>query len=426
MKQITLMLFAVMLSFNASANTEYEFEIKDSYVSSIFGTSEKYKFKVPSAPFRHGEIQLKQDNEVPENFWYNKELKYAKAIRDEYAPLAILIAGTGGNHITPKVKLMASQMYSLGYSVITLPSPSHSNFIVSSSSTSSVGAIENDIKDLKHAIKEVVRQVIEEDEAKISSYVVGGYSLGAAHSAFLSYYADKDKNYPIKFDKVLMVNPPYDILESAIKIDRMFTKYVGNSPEDIAKYYDGLYSTIAETYNELGGIEVGPEFLMEIYKRRNISQEGVKSAIGTAFRFSSADMVFSVDVMRKMGVIVPKDVTIGQYDSLREYSVKSLGYGFEKYAQNMLTEIYNKPLKQLSDETSIKAIEPYLKNSDKIFLMHNANDFILKQGDIEYFKSVFGNRAVIFPYGGHCGNMDHKDSYEFIKSKFKLKEQNNG
>ncbi|HAG52244.1 MAG TPA: alpha/beta hydrolase, partial [Alphaproteobacteria bacterium] len=147
----------------------------------------------------------------------------------------------------------------------------------------------------------------------------------------------------------------------------------------------------------------------------------VKAAIGTAFRFSSADMVYSIDVMKKMGIIVPKGKTVGQYDVLRPYVISGLTYGFEKYAKNILTEIYNKPLKQLSDETSMRAIENYLKKSEKIYLMHNQNDFILKEGDINYFKQVFGDRAYIYPYGGHCGNMDHKDNVAVVQKLFKLK-----
>ena len=418
MKKIVSALLTLLVVTNANA---YDYAIKDSYVSSIFGTSAKNKANIKEAPYKNKSITFKKEESVPEVFWYNKKLKYLTAIQDEHAPLAFLIAGTGGNHQTPKVKVMADILYNEGYSVVTLPSPSHSNFIVSTSSNSSVGGIKQDVDDLKFAIKQITHDLIQNDDAKITSYVVGGYSLGAAHSAFLSYYADKDKNYPIKFSKVLMINPPYDILESAIKIDGMFTQYVGNDLDQIAEFYRGVYSTIAETYDELGGIEVGPEILMEAYKRRNISTDGVQAAIGTAFRLSSSDMVFSIDVMRKMGVIVPQDHNVKEFDSLKSYSVKSFQYGFTKYAENMLTKIYNKPLKQLSDETSLKVIEPYLKNSNKIVLMHNANDFILKDGDIEYFKSILVSRAKIYPYGGHCGNMDHVDNVKYIQEQFKLK-----
>ena len=419
MKLQLFILFALLV--NSQFANAYNFKIKDGYASSIFGTSIENKATIEPAPFTKGELIIETKAEkVPQNFWFNKNLRYAKAIQEGEAPLAILIAGTGGNHLSPKVKLMASNFYNMGYSVVTLPSPSHSNFIVAASSNSSVGGIKQDIDDLKNVVLQISKDLKANDNAQITNYVVGGYSLGAAHSAFLSYYADKDENYPIKFSKVLMVNPPYDILESAIKIDKMFVEHVGNNIKDLKAFFESVYSTIAETHQQLGGIEVGPEIFLEAYKRKNIPNEDIKAAIGTAFRFSSADLVYSVDVMRRMDVIVPPNKEIGEYDVLRPYYIKSLGYGFEKYANDMLTQIYDKPLSQLSEETSMRAIESYLANSDKIYLMHNANDFILKDGDINYFKNVFGDRAVIYPYGGHCGNMDHKDSIAYINKQFKL------
>ena len=35
-------------------------------------------------------------------------------------------------------------------------------------------------------------------------------------------------------------------------------------------------------------------------------------------------------------------------------------------------------------------------------------------GDIDYLRSVFGNRARIFPTGGHVGNMLHPDVVSFM------------
>ncbi|RLB73436.1 MAG: hypothetical protein DRH03_03215 [Deltaproteobacteria bacterium] len=37
------------------------------------------------------------------------------------------------------------------------------------------------------------------------------------------------------------------------------------------------------------------------------------------------------------------------------------------------------------------------------------------EGDIKYFKQVFGKRAKIFPRGGHCGNMDYDELLHNVK-----------
>ena len=66
----------------------------------------------------------------------------------------------------------------------------------------------------------------------------------------------------------------------------------------------------------------------------------------------------------------------------------------------------------LLEKFSLQDIEDYLRNSDKIGLMHNADDLILDDGEIDYFKDVFQSRAIIYPIGGHCGNIKYKQNIE--------------
>ena len=51
--------------------------------------------------------------------------------------------------------------------------------------------------------------------------------------------------------------------------------------------------------------------------------------------------------------------------------------------------------------------------------MHNADDIILAPGEIEFFRQVFGNRAKIYPRGGHCGNMAYRDNVTYLVDYFK-------
>ena len=73
---------------------------------------------------------------------------------------------------------------------------------------------------------------------------------------------------------------------------------------------------------------------------------------------------------------------------------------------------------RLIEVLSLRNIEPYLKSAEKIGLMHNEDDIILKPGEIEYLEGLFGARAKIFPTGGHCGNMNHQDAVEFMVKFF--------
>ena len=67
---------------------------------------------------------------------------------------------------------------------------------------------------------------------------------------------------------------------------------------------------------------------------------------------------------------------------------------------------------------SLNSIEEYLKNTQKITMMGNVDDVILEPGEIEFFPRVFGDRATIYPYGGHCGNMNYRDNVAHMVAAF--------
>jgi len=52
--------------------------------------------------------------------------------------------------------------------------------------------------------------------------------------------------------------------------------------------------------------------------------------------------------------------------------------------------------------------------------MTNENDFILNKEDLEYLRQLFGERAMIYPRGGHLGNLEYKDNLAYMVDFFKL------
>ena len=67
---------------------------------------------------------------------------------------------------------------------------------------------------------------------------------------------------------------------------------------------------------------------------------------------------------------------------------------------------------------SLTQIADYLRSSEKITVMHNEDDIILETGEIDFFNEVFGDRATIYPYGGHCGNMNYRDNVAQMLAAF--------
>ena len=149
-------------------------------------------------------------------------------------------------------------------------------------------------------------------------------------------------------------------------------------------------------------------------------EDFLKALIGLSFRMSSANMVFTVDVMQNSGYIVPKNTKLSNSTSLTEYAMVSYNTSFVDYYNELFYPYYAKKEPGLTREALIKraslySIESYIKNNPKIGLLHNEDDVIMDQGEVLHLKALFGEeRSKVFPIGGHCGNMSHPDAARFM------------
>jgi hypothetical protein len=171
------------------------------------------------------------------------------------------------------------------------------------------------------------------------------------------------------------------------------------------------------------------DFLYDAYRlllKKNIppKQDNLAGMIGSVFRLSSSNMVFSADVMANYGLVVPKNRVLGSADSLTDYFKVTNRISFIDYFNEFLYPYSQAKNPSLTKETlieslSLQSIAPYLRNSSKIFLMGNEDDLILAPEDLAFLKNVFGARAKIYPIGGHCGNMSYRENVEYMIKLFK-------
>ena len=154
------------------------------------------------------------------------------------------------------------------------------------------------------------------------------------------------------------------------------------------------------------------------------TEENLAALIGTSFRIASANMVFTSDLMTNYGYIKPKNLQLTSSTPLGDYR-KVAGYlGFGDYIDEYVLPYFQAREPGLTREAligrvSLKSIEAYLRQADKIALMHNADDLTLAPGELEYLRGLFGDRAKIYPAGGHCGNMDYRDNVAHMVDYFR-------
>ena len=54
-----------------------------------------------------------------------------------------------------------------------------------------------------------------------------------------------------------------------------------------------------------------------------------------------------------------------------------------------------------------------------MFIVHNADDFLAEPKSIEELKEVMGARMVLYPSGGHLGNLWYRETKNYVLGLFR-------
>jgi hypothetical protein len=310
-------------------------------------------------------------------------------------------------------------LYQAGYHVVSITSPTHMHFIVNASSTMTPGNLYEDAKDIYKVMQLAMERV--QKQVEVSGYHLTGYSLGGIQAAFVSMLDEEHKVFD--FQRVLLINPPVNLYTSVNILDNMLTDNIPGGINNIHSWMDNVMKKLADAEKEMGYFELSGEYIYKAYKRFPPREDFLASLVGVAFRTDSAGMIFASDVMKGGGFITPTDVTMTNSTALTPYYIVGTRTSFKDYFEDHFVPFFQKKDPSLTEEKLIKMlslrnIEPYLRSAEKIGLLHNEDDIILAQGEIEYLAELFGSRAKIFPTGGHCGNMNHQDVVDFMVKFF--------
>ncbi len=402
-------LLMVLISHAAA----YDYPFSDPYVATVVNTPMEYAEVLPTdVPVKFDTLKMFPERKVPGILWNLDQLRYSYVRQKGPAPLIFLIAGTGASFNSAKMQVMQKAFYRAGYHVISISSPTHPNFVVAASTSSVPGHLEEDSADLYKVMQTVWQKLQQKMEA--TDFNLAGYSLGAAQSAFIAKLDEQDKVF--NFRKVLLINPPVSLYNSVLILDELLELNIPGGLDNFNVFYDRIINAFSDVYAHGENVDFNNDFLYQTYKyRKPTSDDPLKALIGTSFRISSENMVFTSDVMTKAGYVVPKNLVLRRHDNVRDYA-KVLGHlTFLDYFRGILLPHFQDLNPQTTEadlirQLSLRSIEDYLRTSPKFGLIHNEDDIILLPGEIDYLRGVFGDRARIFPHGGHCGNMAYPEN----------------
>ncbi|EUB42013.1 serine/threonine protein kinase [Fusobacterium sp. CM1] len=412
-KLLSKIVLFIILSLTAFS---YNFPIDDPYSATIIGSATMMTPGVSeNIPLKVYEIQIKDKKDIPDVFWYASKFKFSfSKQKNKKAPLIFVLAGTGSDYNTTRVKFMQRIFHDAGYHTIAISSQMSQQFMISASSNSVPGLLLEDNKDIYKAMKLAYNKI--KDQVEVTDFYIMGYSLGGSNAAVLSYIDEKEKVF--NFKRVFMVNPPVDLYNSAVKLDKYLDDYTGGKTAGIEKL---LNTTLARVKGGLTNeyANIGADTIYNIVKGDILSDAEKKAYIGLAFRLTSTDLNFISDFMTRSHVYTKNPEKVDKYTNMKEY-FKAVNFAtFEDYVNKIGFPYYKKhnkdySIEDLKKEASLKVIEDYLRTSPKIAAVTNADELILNEKDSAFLKDVFKDRLVIYPKGGHCGNMFYKENVDVM------------
>ena len=410
LNKIVLFLILSLTAFS------YNFPIEDPYSATIIGSATMMTPGVSeNIPLKVYEIQIKDKKEIPDVFWYASKFKFSfSKQKNKKAPLIFVLAGTGSDYSAVRVKFMQRIFHDAGYHTIAISSQMSQQFMISASTNAIPGMLIRDNEDIYKAMKLAYNKI--KDQVDVTDFYIMGYSLGGANAAVLSYIDEKEKSF--NFKRVFMVNPPVELYDSAVKLDKFLDDYTGGKSAGIERL---LNTTLARVKGELTSeyANIGADTIYEIVKGDILSEAEKKAYIGLAFRLTSTDLNFISDFITKSHIYTKNSEKVDKFTNMKEY-FKAVNFAtFEDYVNKIGFPYYKKynkdfTIEDLKREASLRVIEDYLRTSPKIAAVTNADELILNEKDIDYLKDIFKDRLIIYPKGGHCGNMFYKENVDVM------------
>jgi pimeloyl-ACP methyl ester carboxylesterase len=293
--------------------------------------------------------------------------------------------------------------------VLTLPSPTFPDFIVSTSSTGVAGDLMQDGHDLYDAMQRIIKHLPK--HGAITAIDVLGYSLGGANAAIVKSIDAKEGK--LKIRRAVMINPPVSLFASIDRLDKLFAQSIGNGDTGLENLYRRLYTRLANLYRASEKVTIDDTDLLGAAASVLKTDADFSAAIALTFRLELVDVFFAGDLYARTGVVIDPAHPPGPHDSLQEIDKQLRQKTFAEYFNKVFVPYYtaHRPgstAQSLQADNRLNIIESDIKASPDYYALTNSDDLILDQAELQWLKGTLGSRIVVYDHGGHLGNLGEK------------------
>jgi ABC-type transporter lipoprotein component MlaA/pimeloyl-ACP methyl ester carboxylesterase len=336
-----------------------------------------------------------------------KKLDFTFWLQCHRAPIVYLVPGFGAHRLAANELGLAEMLVSNGYSVVTVSSTFHPEFMEHASSTKLPAYPPIGINDLHVALTEIDRDLESKYPRRLGGRAIMGYSMGGFQSLFMAATEATNEAPLIKFDRYVSIDSPVRLRYAVSNLDNYYQAPIAWPAAEREADIENLFLKVAVVATQ-------PELQKAPLPFNTIES---KFLIGLAFRLTLRDIIFSTQYRYNQGILqqpLDKSRRRAVYDEILKYS-------FRNYIDLFATP-YDLTLGiDLKDPDTLKRgidLSTYtagLRDNPKIRVIFNRNDLFLATLDIAWLEDTFAPSQVTeFPDGGHVGNLSQPAEQQAI------------
>lgn len=391
--------------------------------ATVFGTPPEDIAPLPErVPLIEMDVRTPWHRPLPAVLWFDARLRVWLSAQPKPAPLAIVIAGTGGGGNSSKLAILRALLYGAGYHVLTFPSPTFPGFIASASSTGVAGDLKQDGEDLYAAICETLQHLPR--EVVVTDLDILGYSLGGVHAAIVKSIDAREQR--LHLHRAVMINPPVSLFDSIGRLDELFAVTLGDSG-GVERFYRQLYAAVANLYRGSDRVALDEDFLLAAAGSVMKTDAEFSAAIALTFRVALVNVFFAGDLYSGAGIVVDPRHPPKVGDSLEQIGIELRGKPFADYFDEILAPYYleHRPgatVASLIAENRLSVIGDTLATDPDYYAQTNRDDLILDAAELAWLERTLGSRIAVYDHGGHLGNLGERrqaaDMLDMLAGRF--------
>ncbi|HEU4430900.1 MAG TPA: hypothetical protein VFT98_19230, partial [Myxococcota bacterium] len=242
------------------------------------------------------------------------------------------------------------------------------------------------------ALEAIHAELAEKRPGRVTSVSLLGISLGAAHALHIA----AQPGGAVHFERVVAVNPPVDFLRAAHRFD---------------EYFDAPLRWPAGERDER---------VLEIGKKALVLFEGKVSDPRLPFDRIESEFLIGLngrDAVHNATVAIERATGRGlqrtsERDPERGWLLHEVNdSSFDAYVRHLVLPHFQgsgggaASVDSLLAGSGLRDLAPALREDPRITVLTNADDFLLAPEDVAWLRETLGERAIVFPHGGHLGNL---------------------